>query len=244
MSLDDPSRVNEIRGRIHEKGFLRKFYEEVYSKYQDVANRCPEGGLLIELGSGAGFVKEVIPKVITSDTIPYEGNDRVIDAMNMPFKEGELSGIFLMNVFHHIPDVGAFLREASRCLRPGGRIFIFDQHVGWISSFVLKYLHHEPFNPSSEKWDFDSTGPLSDANGALAWIVFQRDRQKFERDFAGLKLERYTPHSPLRYWISGGLKNWSLLPGGAFGAASAVDQALVKVSANFGSFVDIELVKR
>ena len=241
--IDDPSRIVEIRTLIRNKGFLRRFYEEVYGKYADVLTRAPREGIAVELGSGGGFVKDIIPDMITSDTIPYDGVDRVVDATQMPFADGELRAIFLMNVFHHIPDASAFLREAERCLKPGGRVFLFDQYPGWISTPILKHAHHEPFVPDASEWRFASSGPLSGANGALAWIVFHRDREKFRAEFPGLRLERFEPGTPLRYWVSGGLKKWSLLPGWAFGAASMLDRGLTAITPRLASFVDIELVR-
>ena len=105
-------------------------------------------------------------------------------------------------------------------------------------------MHHEPFRMDASEWNFESTGPLSGANGALTWIVFQRDRKRFQILFPQLELVRYEPHSPFRYWLSGGLKHWSLLPSWAFGPATALDRVLVRVAPETGSFVDVELVKR
>jgi SAM-dependent methyltransferase len=242
--LDDPARVDDIRSLIRRKGFLCRYYREIYSRYQDCLNRTPCNGIAVELGSGAGFVKEIIPEIVTSDTLPYEGVDRVIDATNMPFASGSVRAICMTNVFHHIPDVEAFLGEARRCLIPGGRVFIVDQHPGWISTPLFKNLHHEPFRMNAADWSFESIGPLSGANGALAWIVFRRDRARFEKSFPEFELVRYQPHTPLRYWLSGGLKPWTLLPGAAFGLASVVDRALLALAPETGSFVDIELVRR
>lgn len=243
MDIDDPSRIDELRAQIRKKGFLKRFYEEVYREYAAVLAKCPKEGFAIELGSGAGFVKEVLSDVVTSDTLPYKGVDRVIDATKMPFEDSSLRAIFMLNVFHHIPDAAAFLSEASRCLKPGGRIFMRDQHVGWLSRIILKHVHHEPFDPDAKQWSFASSGPLSGANGALAWIVFKRDRARFEAQFPCLRLERYRPHTPFRYWASGGLKNWTLLPGKAFRAVSAIESALVGMHEGWSSFTDIELVK-
>ena len=243
-ALDDPARVHELRGVIRGKPALAAFYREVYDRYAACLARCPEKGIAVELGSGAGFARERIPDLVTSDTLAYEGVDRVVDARRLPFADGSLRAILMTNVFHHVPDVEAFFREATRCLSPGGRVLIVDQHPGWIGGPVYRYLHHEPFRPEATEWQFDSSGPLSGANGALAWIVFRRDRERFEREFPCLRLERYEPHSPLRYWLAGGLKRWGLLPGALFGAASALDRALVRLSSELGSFVDVELVRR
>ncbi len=241
--MDDPSEAGRLKTLILEKASLRMFYEEIYAKYAESLGRGERMGAALELGSGMGFVKDVIPGMLTTDVLHYPGLDGVMDATRLPFPDESIGLICMLDVFHHIPDVGAFLAEAERCLHPGGRILIVDQHPGWISRPILEYVHREPFHPGAREWAFESSGPLSGANGALAWIVFRRDLHLFKSRFPRLRLRSYRPHSPLRYWLSGGLKRWSLLPGWAFVLASKVDQLLVGISPEFGSFVDIEIEK-
>ena len=242
-NLDDPARINELRATIKGKPALRMLYEEVYRKYRDCVALAPGNGIVVELGSGGGFAKELVPGIVTSDVIPYEGVDRVVDATRMPFEDRSLRAIVMFNVFHHIPDAEAFLRDAERCLVPGGRMLIVDEHPGWVGGPVYRYAHHEGYDPNIAEWRFPAGGPLSSANGAMTWIVFKRDAEKFGRLFPGLSLVRYSPHTPLRYWLSGGLKRWTLLPSWAFGAATTMDCCLVGLHDNFGSFVDVELVR-
>lgn len=244
QALDSPDRIAELRGTIAAKPALKRFYCDVYARYAACLAKCPSGGLAVELGSGGGFVQEAIPEMITSDILPYEGVDRVVDATRMPFADGSLRFLGMLNVFHHIPDVEAFLRESVRCLIPGGRMLIIDQHPGWIGKPILRYLHHEPFRPEAETWRFESSGPLSGANGALAWIVFVRDVRVFRRDFPELRLSRYQPFAPFSYWLAGGLKSWSLLPDSLAGVASGLDRALLGISEDFGCFVEIEIARR
>jgi SAM-dependent methyltransferase len=243
LSLDDPARAELLKRRIQGKGFLRRFYGEVYSRYAESLARCPAEGVALELGSGMGFVKERLPRVHKTDVLLYPGLDGVVDATHLPFEDASLRFIGMLDVFHHIPDVGAFLAEAERCLRPGGRIFIVDQYPGWLSEPLYRYVHTEPYRPEAPRWRFDTTGPLSGANGALAWIVFRRDLRVFESRFPRLRLEMYRPHSPLRYWISGGLKAWTLVPGTAFPLATSVDRMIARIWPRMSSFVDIEVRK-
>ena len=242
-TLDDPARGDELRRTILGKPTLKRFYMEIYGKYADCLTRCPADGLAVELGSGGGFAKTVIPEILTTDVIPYEDVERVVDATRMPFENASVRLIAMLNVFHHIPDVAAFLREAVRCVMPGGRVLIIDQHPGWIGKPILRYLHHEPFRPDAATWSFETEGPLSGANGALAWMVFARDYQRFETEFRDLRLLRYEPFAPLRYWLCGGLKKWSLLPDSAWHAGTVLDRTLLRISGNFGSFVEIEIVR-
>ena len=241
---DHPRAIEVVRDAISAKPSLRMLYGETYDKFRAVLTRCPAQGIALELGSGAGFAKEALPELTTSDVVSAPGIDRVVDATAMPFASGELRAILMLNVFHHIPDVSAFLREADRCLAPGGRIFMVDQHVGPLSGPIFKHLHDEPFDPRAGDWPFPSEGRLSGANGALAWMVFERDRARFERTFPRLSIERYAPHTPLRYWWIGGLRRWTLLPGWAFPLATAIDRSIAKIAPDLSSFVDIELVRR
>jgi SAM-dependent methyltransferase len=242
-AIDSPDRIAEIRAVIESKPALKRFYLDIYRRYAECLARCPKEGLAVELGSGGGFAQQVIPELITTDILPYEGVDRVVDAIRMPFQSGSVRFFCMLNVFHHIPDVAAFLREAVRCLAPGGRMLVVDQHPGWISKLILRHLHHEPFRPDATEWRFETTGPLSGANGALAWLVFVRDRLKFFDMFPELDLTVYKPFAPLIYWLAGGLKSWCLLPAAAYDVVDEIDRFLLRRSPDFGSFVEIELLR-
>ena len=242
-SLDDPSRGDWLRRRITSKKCLRRWYLEVYRRYAECLARTPCHGTALEIGSGGGFLKSVMPEIVTSDVLAYRDVDLVLNATGLPFQDGSLRFVCMLNVFHHISDVSAFLKEVTRCLKPGGRVLIVDQHVGWISRFILRYLHTECFAPRAVEWRFESTGPVSGANGALTWIVFRRDCEIFCNRFSSLELARYSPHTPLGYWLSGGLRRWSIMPGLLFPVASLFDRILTRVHQDFGSFVDVELCK-
>ncbi len=243
LELDSPDRLRDIQSVLARKESLRRLYQEIYQKYVHCLGRCPSNGIAVELGSGGGFAKESVPDLVTSDIIPYSNVDLVMDATKMPFDDRSVRAMFMFDVFHHLGDVDGFLREARRCLKPGGRLLIVEPHLGWICKPVLKYLHHEPCDPEASEWGFESTGPLSDANGAQAWIVFWRDRAQLRARFPELRLESYETHSPLRYWLAGGMRAWSLLPASLFDAATRFDRWLVARHHNFGSFADIELVR-
>jgi hypothetical protein len=85
------------------------------------------------------------------------------------------------------------------------------------SRFVYERLHHEPLDVSAARWEFPLSGPLSGANIALPWIVFQRDRAQFEREFPQWEVRRVEPMMPIRYLLSGGMSLRSLVPDWTFG---------------------------
>lgn len=243
VDLNSPTRFGEIRDIIEQKPALKFLYLEVYQKYLSCLSRCPSEGEIVEIGSGAGFVKEIIPHIVTSDVVAYAGIDKILDATQMDFPDQSLVCICMFNVLHHIPNTPAFFREAERCLKPGGRIFMAEPYPGWIGALIYRYMHHEDYDPKVKTWEFESNGPVSDANNALPYVIFERDIAKFQQQFANLSINQFAPHTPLRYWFTGGLQKWSLLPGCAFNFASWIDKKLIQISPKFGSFVDIELVK-
>jgi hypothetical protein len=77
----------------------------------------------------------------------------------------------------------------------------------------------------------------------LPWIVFVRDREKLEHSCPELRIVRYQPIMPLRYWLSGGLRRWNLLPWFLDDASRAIDRGLLLLAPDFGSFVVIELLR-
>lgn len=48
------------------------------------------------------------------------------DAENLPFDDASFDAVLCSNSFHHYPNPEAFLREAHRVLRPGGRLILRD----------------------------------------------------------------------------------------------------------------------
>ena len=210
-SIDDPVTTDLRRSIITSKPFLRAIYEDWY---QSILTRIPDSeGAVLELGSGAGFFQQFVPDVITSEVFECPGVQLVADAQNLPFSDGELRAIVMTDVLHHIPNVAAFFREATRCLRSGGAVIMVEPWVSPWSRLIYTHLHHEPFEPEVEQWDFPAKGPLSDANGALPWIVFDRDRKRFEEEFPHLKIKEVRPMMPFRYLVSGGVSMRALMPG-------------------------------
>jgi hypothetical protein len=70
--------------------------------------------------------------------------------------------------------------------------------------FLLRiYFDPAAKDSAAKDWTFPLAGPLSGANGALPWIVFERDRQAFEAQFHDFEIRAVRPLMPIRYLISG-----------------------------------------
>ncbi|NUM31986.1 MAG: class I SAM-dependent methyltransferase [Bacteroidetes bacterium] len=240
--LDDPRRTVLHKEIILSKPFLKKLYIEWYNSFKKECSKF-ENPKIIELGSGGGFIKEVMPDVLTSDILHLAENDLTFNALEMPFENNTIDAFLMIDVFHHVPDSDKFLNEMQRCLKPGGKIIMNEPWNSIWGRFIYKNFHHETFNPQGN-WTIPSNGPMSDANGALPWIVFYRDRKKFEEKFKDLKIKVLKPHTPLRYLLSGGVSMKSLVPDFSFGLFSAIEKILSPFAAMFSMFATIIIEKK
>jgi SAM-dependent methyltransferase len=242
LSIDDP-RMTELRRRIvREKKYLRKIYEEWYGL---IASSLPQGpGRVLELGSGAGFFKEFVPNAVTTEIFSCSGIDVVMDGQRMPIGDQALKAVVMTDVMHHLPDVRKFFAETTRCVRSGGVVSMVEPWVSGWSKMIYRRLHHEPFEPGAENWAFPSSGPLSGANGALPWIVFQRDRNAFEREFPQWDIEVIQPIMPLSYLVSGGVSMRSLVPAFSYPLVRRVEAILGGYNGRMAMFAHVLLRKR
>lgn len=238
LDLDDP-RTTELRREIvRRKPFLRRLYEEWYRSVEAALPAGPEP--VLELGSGAGFLSEFVPGLITSDVLRLSGLSLVLDGRALPFRSGCLRALVMTEVLHHVPDAERLLAEAARCVRPGGRAVMVEPWVTPWSRFVWGRLHHEPFEPDSD-WSLPASGPLSGANGALPWIVFERDRLRFEERFPQWRIVSIALDRPVSYLLSGGVSLRALAPGWSYGAWRSIERALSPFMGTLGTFATVVL---
>ena len=220
LSVDDPRTTLLRRDIIRGKPFLKRLYSEWYKR---IIGALPKTRDVLELGSGAGFFQEYLPGVMTSEVFPTPGVSLIADARDLPLPDGSLDAIVMTDVFHHIQDVRRFFTEATRCVRPHGKIVMIEPwRTAW-SEWVYTHLHSEPFSPDGG-WEIPSKGPLSGANGALPWIVFRRDRVMFEARYPQWRILKIEPIMAVAYLLSGGVSMRSLMPGWMYRPVRALER--------------------
>ncbi len=240
--LDDPA-TTLLHGKIlRSKPFLKKLYADFYKQFKEAAE-ATYNKVLVELGSGGGFIKEIIPNVITSDILDVAGADKIFSAMDMPFEDSSVDAFFMFDVLHHITRPGQFFIEAERCLKPAGRIVMIEPANTVWARFVYKNFHHEGFDPDGE-WGLEKTGPLSQANGAMQWIIFVRDREVFERKYPQLKIVSLRNHTPISYLLSGGFTTRQLMPGFMYPVIRAFEWLLSPLGNWLGMFMTVVIEKK
>ena len=87
------------RAIIQKKTFLRRIYEEWYGF---IISNLPEGDdRILELGSGGGFLDQILPHLITSEVFFCPTVKVVADGASLPFTDGVLRSVVMVDVFHH-----------------------------------------------------------------------------------------------------------------------------------------------
>jgi SAM-dependent methyltransferase len=241
--LDNPETTLKRASIIRSKRLLRAFYSECYEYFLDSSSNVPPG-IKLELGSGAGFIKEVMPDVITSEYLPLPTVDSVCSASDLPFPNRSLSAIFLLDVLHHLPDLDRFFKESNRCLLPGGVVAMVEPANTVWSRFIYRHFHPEPFDPTVSDWRLPPGGPLSMANVALPWIVFCRDRMRYDREYPDLEVVKIECFGPMLYVLSGGVTHRQMLPDLLYSAVRWGEELLTPLNDLFGMFMKITIRRR
>lgn len=218
------------RAVLESKKWVRELFEGFYRDCREM-DECYFGdgpGKRLEIGSGSSLIKDLYPDVITSDLKPLPFVDRVLDATEMPFADGELRAIYAINTFHHLPDPEAFFREALR-VRTGGGMVLIEPFHGPAASWLFRHMPDaaERFDREAPDWiNRLQTGPNENANSALSYLVFHRDLALFRQRFPNLELLLDRPHTHLRYLLGSGLTFRQLAPDWTSPLVAAVERML------------------
>jgi SAM-dependent methyltransferase len=230
--LNDRAKTLRNRERLESNGNLLFWYRELYrDQFKDLPH--PEALWILEIGSGTSPLKRFYSNVVTSDVLELDYLDLVFDCHEVDklvrIEDNSLDAITLTNVLHHLKRPIDFLNAAAAKLKPGGKVIATEPYFSVLSSFIFKYLHHEPiaFRISEPELD-EVKGPLASANIALPWLIFCRRRDWLERlnenyDVHGLSVRHF---SALSYMMTGGISRKFPIPGLLYRVIFPIDLAL------------------
>ena len=240
--IDDIQTTALHRNIIRKKGFLYKLFLENYGTFKENIKDVPDG-LKIELGSGGGFLKEVINDVITSDVLELPDVDKVIFAEKIPYPDESVAAFFLLGTLHHIKDPAKFFSEVSRCLKPGAKVIMIEPTNTPFSRLIFKHIHHEQFDEKKDSWQVNGKGRMADANLAMPWAIFSRDKKKFLVKYPDLEILQNNKHTPFRWFLSGGMAYRRFVPSASFGFFTNTEKILSPFHNILGSFMTIVIKK-
>ena len=225
------------------KPILRLIYHDYYRR---ITARCKPGRTL-EIGGGSGNLKAWLSGVVSTDIVSAPWLDVIADAHSLPFADASFDNIVMVDVLHHLSKPREFFIEASRLLRPSGRIVMVEPGITPVSWALFKLLHDEPV-----RMDIDALGdkPLSnaadpwDANQAIPTLIFNREPGRFEQCLPALRIAESSWLSLIAYPLSGGFKRWQLMPTAAARLLLRIEDLLMPVLGGLMAFRLLIVVER
>jgi SAM-dependent methyltransferase len=202
--------------------------------YLEVKARLPDRGLgrFVELGSGPGFAREVIPELELSDVVRAPWHNHEVDAEALPFAASTVGALVLFDVLHHLRRPAVFLAEASRVLAPGGRLILCEPYVSALSFPIYRFLHEErcdlSVDPLAEALA-KNEDPF-DGNQAIPSLLLVRHRKALAAKFPKLQLTEMKRLAGLSYPASGGFSRRPFLPRWMWRSLLAVEDRLPKAA--------------
>jgi SAM-dependent methyltransferase len=208
---------------------LRACYAHYYGRLR-AALPPQELGPWVELGSGPGLAAEFIPELRLTDIVAAPWHAQRAAAEALPFADGELGALVLFDVLHHVAEPAAFFAEATRVLRPGGRILLLEPFISLCSRVIYGLFHPElvdlkvnPFAPAAAA---EAKDPFQ-SNQAVPTLIFcRRHGRRFAAMFPQLRVTRVERFAGLSYPATGGFSRRPLLPMPLWRALFALDNLL------------------
>lgn len=241
--MDPDRRLSSYRAIWEDKPVLRAIYSDYY---RHIVAACTPGPTL-EIGGGSGNLKEFARQVISTDILPAPWLDAIIDAQFIPFRDGVFNNIVMVDVLHHIERPILFLREAVRLLRQGGRVILVEPGITPISWIFYSCFHPESVrlnvNPFADIQKQSGRDPF-DANQALPTLLFRYNRTRLEKEISSIKLRKIQNLSLLAYPLSGGFRQWSLVPTAFVGPLLKMEELFMPVLGPLMAFRLLVILER
>jgi len=237
--------VEKNRVLWERKPVLRHTYRKLYG---EMASRLAGGtdGATLELGSGIGHSKDVMPQCITSDFFPAPWLDRVENAYHINYADGTLANLVLFDVWHHLEYPMAALAEFARVLRKGGRVILLEPAVGVLGFLVYGMFHKEPLG-FRRPIRTETAVPAGAADAPYAgvancWRMFRRPAFLDGSDVWSIREVKYL--SALAYLGSGGYSGPQCLPASLLPAAYGLEKILYRMPVLFAARMLVVLERK
>jgi SAM-dependent methyltransferase len=199
------------RAAWDQRPFLRALYREWFEAI--VARLSSAPGPTVELGCGIGAFKEFAPTTVGTDVFPSPWTDEVVDATRLPYADGSVANLVMVDVLHHLRNPSACLAEAERVLRRGGRFVCLEPYCSPASTLAYKAFHHEDTDLSVDPFgDLQSSEDPFDSNQALPTLMFWRQRERLASAHPRLAIVERRRLAVLAYPLSGGFTKRPLVP--------------------------------
>jgi SAM-dependent methyltransferase len=233
-------------GHWRRKPLLQRIYRDFYNEIASELRRDLPGAT-VEIGSGIGNLKTVLPEALATDIFPNPWLDRVENAYAMSFEDGSVANLILFDVWHHLEYPGTALAEFHRVLAPGGRLIIFDPAMGILGRIVYGLFHHEPLALKDEiRW----RAPADFSPGEMTYYAAQGNAQRIFFSGEGVSelrdwwTVRRSLLAGISYVASGGFRGPQLYPESLLPALRGIDRMASRFPALFATRLLVALEKK
>lgn len=233
------------RDRWKTKKSIRLLYRDFH---RQLLESCPEGTVL-DIGGGTAHIKESRRNIVSADILRFPGIDVVADAHQLPFADGVFAGAVMLDVLHHLERPIDFLKEASRVLKPGGRLVMMEPAMTTLARRFYHHFHEEPVEMDADPFAPVSINPNRDpfdSNQAIPSLLFATAaaRQRVEETIPSLRVQSVRWLSYLAYPLSGGFQKWSLIPAALVRPVLAVEAKMPEAVGRHFAFRMLVVVER
>ena len=215
------------RAQWEKKKAVRLLYRDFH---RQLLESCPEGRVL-DIGGGTAHIKEFRPDIVSTDILLFPGIDVVADAHRLPFRNEFFAGVVMLDVLHHLERPIEFLKEASRVLKPGGRLAMIEPAMTTLARRFYDRFHEEPVDMNADPFAPVAINPGRDpfdANQAIPSLLFATApaRRRVELTIPSLRVRSVEWQSLFAYPMSGGFQKWSLIPAALVGPMLALEKRM------------------
>ena len=249
MPIEIGQHNREIRANAEHwrrKPLLQEIYRDFYAEIAGELRRDLPGQT-VEIGSGIGNLKTVVPEALATDIFPNPWLDRVENAYWLSFADDSIANLILFDVWHHLQYPGTALAEFRRVLIPEGRLIIFDPAMGFLGRIVYGLFHHEPLG-----WreDISWWAPPDFSPDAMTYYAAQANAHRIfvsgecAARLGDWRMVRRRLLAGLSYVASGGFSGPQLYPQSLLPVFRVVDRLANLLPAIFATRLLVSLEKK
>ena len=119
----------------------------LFGLYTELSKQLSSDGRYLEIGAGAGISSNFLKnyQIIRTDILPW-GDGLVLGGINaerIPYENDSFTGVFGMDMLHHMEFPYKVVIECLRVIEPKGKLIFIEPYVSLFSYPVYRIFHTE-----------------------------------------------------------------------------------------------------